>query len=107
MKALLLNREAERDALNKQVAAQKAAVQETEAAKAKATAEVASLAAQYASERIAPASAAPSAAHGDIQVPPGFVSVAFAEERWAEREAAFAQQLEQLRALQRCSAQDR
>ena len=31
--------------------------------------------------------------------PPGYVSIAFAEEKWAEREAAYAQQLEQLQAL--------
>ena len=32
-------------------------------------------------------------------MPEGCVSVAFAEQKWAEREAAFAQQLAQLRAL--------
>ena len=32
-------------------------------------------------------------------IAPGCVSIAFAQEKWAEREAAFNQQIEQLRAL--------
>ncbi len=79
---------------------QQAAVAEAEATVTKAGAEVAALAARYASERADTAPGAtiaiadPSAAN-----PSGFVSVAYAEEKWAEREVAFNQQLAQLQAL--------
>ena len=57
------------------------------------------MASLFASERTAPATAAPASVEEASQLPPGFVSVAFAEEKWAEREATFAQQLAQLKAL--------
>ena len=93
-KTTLESRKAEMVELRQQIESQKAAGLEAEAAMANATAEVAALAAQFASERVVPPLA-------DVarQVPAGYVSVAFAEEKWAEREAAFAQQVEQLRAL--------
>ena len=47
----------------------------------------------------APVAATVVAALEAGQAPPGFVSVAFAEEKWVEREAAFAHQLSQLQAL--------
>jgi len=78
---------------------QKAAVAEAEAAVARAAQEVSCLAAKYASERTAKA---PDTAAGGTQeaaAPPGYVSVSFAEEKWREREAAFAQQMDQLKAL--------
>jgi len=81
---------------------QEAAVAEAEAAVAKAAQEVSSLAAKYASERTANAASAPNAAEGranETAVPPGYVSVSFAEEKWQEREVAFNQQLEQLKAI--------
>ena len=79
---------------------QKATLAEAEAAAARATGEVAVLAAKFASERAA-APAAPEGASstGGAQPPPGFVSVTFAEEKWQEREVAFNQQLEQLKAI--------
>jgi hypothetical protein len=79
---------------------QKEALADLEAVLAKADAEVADLAARFASERNA-APAAP-ATSGTAQLdanPDGFVSRSFAEEKWAEREAHFARQLEQLQSL--------
>jgi predicted nucleic acid-binding Zn-ribbon protein len=81
---------------------QQAAVVEAEAVVAKVDAEVAVLAARFASERNAPLpTAAGSAVQLQVPTEPaeGFVTVAFAEEKWAEREAAFAQQIAQLQAL--------
>ena len=76
---------------------QKAAVTDAEAAFAKANIEVAALAAKYASERTDTANA--SAAVAVEAPPPGYGSVSFAEEKWAEREAYFTQQLAQLQAM--------
>ena len=87
------------DALNRQMADQKVLVAEAEAASAKATAEVSALVAQYASERTDPDIKAAGCAGGPAVVPAGCVSLQFAEEQWAEREAAFAQQMAQLQAL--------
>jgi hypothetical protein len=84
--------------VQKQMEKRKATLQESEAAAAKAAQEVASLATLFASERTAPATEVPPAC-GHGQPPPGYVAVAFAEEKWAEREAAFSQQLAQLQAL--------
>ena len=81
------------DKINKQ----KVAVQEAEAAAAKAATELASLAAQLASEHAV--SETPAKFDETPQAQPGFVSVEFAEAKWAEREAVFAQQLAQLQAL--------
>ena len=94
-KATLEKQEARLAELNKLVESQKAAILEAEASMAKASDEVASLAAQFASERILPAASRADAE----QAPAGFVPIAFAEEKWAEREAAYAQQLTQLQAL--------
>ena len=75
-----------------------------QASAAKADADVAALAARFALERNAvPASPAngPSLAepHSQAPVPPGCVTITFAEEKWAEREAAYALQIAQLQAL--------
>ena len=51
------------------------------------------------SERSATAAPAGPQAAGAKETPAGFVCVAFAQEKWAEREAAFASQLEKLRAM--------
>jgi hypothetical protein len=80
------------------------AVTSAEVEVAKAEAQVAELAARFASERSgAPAaSAAPPGGPAGLQpeaIPEGMVSRAFAEEKWAEREAQFAAQLEQLQNL--------
>ena len=79
---------------------------EAEAASTKAAAEVAELASQFAQERAnTPLATSPQAALAGESAPgPGFVSVAFAEEKWAEREAAFAMQIAQLQALVTASA---
>jgi hypothetical protein len=78
---------------------QQGTVAEAEANAAKAVAEVAGLAARFASERSA-APAPPADVHAEATpASPGFVSVAFAEEKWAEREASFTQQLAQLQAI--------
>ena len=101
-KAVLAAREKEQQELLTQVEAQRKAVAEAEAALAKATAEVAELAVKYASERSAPTGAGgPPAAAGQPATapPPGYMSIAFAEEKWVEREAAYTHQLEQLQAL--------
>ena len=94
--ATLRARQAERAELDRQLALQQQAVTAAEAAAAQATAEVAALAAQYAAERSGPATAAAAV---PAEAPPGFVSAAYADQVWAEREAAFAQQLAQLQAL--------
>jgi hypothetical protein len=89
---------------------QKQTVREAEDAVTKAGAEVAALAAKFAAERVTasavPAGAAtgsgglaPPAALPSAGPPAGFVSMAFAEEKWLEREAAIAKEFEQLRAL--------
>ena len=98
-KALLQKREAQLAELNKEIESQKAVVHEAEAASARAVAEVASLAAQFASERKPPGGIESLDAQARTPAPLGFVSVAFAEEKWAEREAAFTQQVAQLQAL--------
>jgi hypothetical protein len=87
---------------------QEKALADLEAVLAKADAQVASLAARFAAERnAAPATpeksgaalrAVDAAAQPDAS-PDGFVSRSFAEEKWAEREAHFARQLEQLQSL--------
>jgi hypothetical protein len=77
---------------------QKEVVAEAEAASAKAAEEVANLARQLAADR---ATSPPGAGGSSLAaaVPPsGCVTVAYAEEKWQEREAAFAKQLEQLKA---------
>ena len=82
---------------------QEAAVAEAQATAAKADAEVAAFATRFATESGAAPSQpiAPPSASSVEQVQPGqcFVSIAYAEEKWAEREAAFAQQIAQLQAL--------
>ena len=79
---------------------QKATLAEAEAAAARAADEVAVLAAKFASERTtAPTAPEGASTSGGAQPPPGFVSVTFAEEKWQEREVAFNQQLEQLKAI--------
>jgi chromosome segregation ATPase len=81
---------------------QQASVAEAEATAGKADAEVAVLAARFASERnAAPAQPAAAATTPVAQqpLPAGCVSIEFAEEKWAEREAAFAQQVAQLQAM--------
>jgi DNA repair exonuclease SbcCD ATPase subunit len=83
---------------------QQAAVAEAEATAAKADAEVAVLAARFASERNAPPAQATNAvppARPAEQAPPaaGYVTIAFAEEKWAEREALYQQQMAQLQSL--------
>ena len=97
-RSALQAREAEREEIDKKIQSQQAVVAEAEAPVAKATAEVAALAAQYASEKTPAAAAAPVAAEPGA-APSGFVSVAFAEEKWREREDQFAQQLAQLQAM--------
>jgi hypothetical protein len=83
---------------------QQAAVSEAELVVAKADAEVAALAARFALERnAAPAQATSVPADAStvvqVQAHEGYVTVAFAEEKWAEREAAFAAQIAQLQAM--------
>jgi hypothetical protein len=98
-KAALQDREAALEAVSKQIVAHKVALEEAEAFSAKASAEVAALAAKYALERTDTTNTAHAGANGGGNAPHGFVSVSFAEEKWAEREAAFAQQIAQLQAL--------
>ena len=97
--ATLLSRKAEMEALALQIKEQEATVAEAQAATAKATAEVATLAAQFAQERTTgpPPATSPEAEAADAP-PPGCVSIVFAEEKWAEREAVFTQQIAQLAA---------
>ena len=87
---------------------QERALADLEAVLAKADAQVASLAARFAAERnaapAAPASSGAALRAGDAAAqldacPDGFVSRSFAEEKWAEREAAFAAQIAQLQSL--------
>ncbi len=95
-KTKLQERQQAVDDANAQLALQKVSVEESETAMANAVAEVASLAAQYASERTETAVVQTT----PPQAPsPGFVSITFAEEKWAERERTFAEQLAQLQAL--------
>ena len=75
------------------------ALEEAEAAVKRATAEVASLAARCAAERNATAAPTGEPAAGAKDPPEGFVSIAFAEEKWAEREEALSLQLAELRAM--------
>ena len=98
--------EAEQAALAQKINDQRREVLEAEGAAARAAEEVAQLAARFASERVpgagegSPTPAAAGVAQaGAPAAPAGFVSVAFAEEKWAEREAAFAEQIAQLEAL--------
>ena len=93
-KATLQAREEELVLLHKQIGSQKAAVAEAEEAAAKAVSEVATLATKFASER-----SDASSAQGPAEAPAGYVSVSFAEQKWAEREAAFSAQLAQLQAM--------
>jgi hypothetical protein len=86
--------------------AQQAMVTEAAATATKAAAAVAQLAARFAAERNAPSPQlqAPATtglpAQGEqVQPAPGFVSIVLAEQKWLEREAAFAQQLAALQAL--------
>jgi DNA repair exonuclease SbcCD ATPase subunit len=92
------------------VEVQKQTVREAEDAVTKAGAEVAALAAKFAAERVTAApgptggatgSGGPAQAGALPQAgpPAGFVSLAFAEEMWQEREAAIAKEFEQLKAL--------
>jgi hypothetical protein len=100
-KAALEDQEKMHQALLEQIGAHRKTVADAEAAMVKATAEVAELAAKYAAERTAPAgNGALAGAAGPVEPSPlGYVSINFAEEKWAEREMAFAQQLEQLKAM--------
>jgi hypothetical protein len=81
---------------------QQASVAEAEATATKADAEVAALSLRFASERNAALTQPAAAAAAPVaqQTPPaGCVSIAFAEEKWAERETAFAQHIAQLQAM--------
>ena len=98
-KAVLQQQEAQLADITSKIDKQKAAVREAEAAATKAATELASLAAQLASEHAVSAPAVLSGPEDGAQPPPGFVSVAFAEQKWAEREAEFAQKVAQLQAL--------
>jgi DNA repair exonuclease SbcCD ATPase subunit len=77
---------------------QKEAVAEAEAASAKAAEEVANLAKQLAADRATSPPGAGGSSPAAAVPPSGCVTVAYAEEKWQEREAAFAKQLEQLKA---------
>ena len=107
-RAALLAREEELAEIQKRIQVQQAAVREAEASAAKASTEVAALVAQYASER----TTAPAPEDMELggapqpQPPDGWVSVAFAEEKWAEREQEFTRQLAQLQALVAGGAED-
>ena len=86
------------------LASQQAAVTEAEATAAKADAEVAVLATRFASERSAPPAQAANASSpaGLAELAPpaaGYITIAFAEEKWAEREALYQQQMAQLQSL--------
>ena len=82
-----------------EVARKEAVEVEGEAAKALAAATAASEARMAHAARQPPVAATVVATMEAGVAPPGFVSVAFANEKWEEREAAFAQQLAQLQAL--------
>ena len=82
-------------ALEENAVQQKVALDEARAAKSKAEAEVATLAAKCAASW-----SPPPASGGDNQsTPPGCVSLEFAERKWLERERAFAAQLAELQLL--------
>jgi hypothetical protein len=100
-KACLQKHECELAEVLKQIDLQKAVVAEAATAAAKADAEVAGLAAKFASERSAAAQVPAGAATTEMEptAAEGFVSIAFADQKWAEREAEFRQQLAQLRTL--------
>ena len=98
-KTALQQCEAQLADIQTKVHSQKAAVQQAEAAATKAASELASLAAQLASEHAVPAPNQPAVVETSAQPPPGYVSVAFAEQKWAEREAEVAQRMAQLQAL--------
>ena len=95
-RAMLQQQEAQLADIKKTIEVQRAAVHEAEVATTKAATELASLAAQLASEHAVPA---PAAAEEGPQPPAGFVTVAFAEQKWAEREAEFTEKMAQLQAL--------
>jgi len=86
----------------------KAAAAEAEAAVAKALAEVAELAVKLAAEKAtgqpAAANAPPQGADAVAAPLPGYVTVAFAEEKWKEREIAIAARFQELEALVAASA---
>jgi len=96
-KELLAERQAEADEAAARLEEQKKELADAQKKAAEAAAEVAELAARYAAERNAaaphPLPAAATAEASDT------VSRAFAEQKWQEREAEFAQQLEQVSAL--------
>ena len=96
-RATLQKHELQLAELAKTIEGQRAAVQEAEGAADKAATELALLAAQLASEHAVPA-ATPKGGEA-AQLQPGFVAIAFAEQKWAEREADFAQKISQLQAL--------
>ena len=107
-KAALLVQEEQLAALQQRIRDQQAAISDCEAAVVKAAAEVAAIATQLASES-APTAPLGSAAlpGGGAPLPPaGYVSVAFAEEKWAEREQAYAAHLAQLQALVAAQSED-
>ena len=78
---------------------QRGIVAECELALRKAAAEVAELATKFATERTSASDQAPADAASLGGAPSGFVTIAYAEEKWAERERAFENQLAQLRAI--------
>ena len=98
-KATLQRLEAQLADITKQLDVQKAAVQDADAASTKSATELASMAAQLASEHAMPASAGQAGHEAHAPPPLGFVSVAFAEQKRVEREADFAQKMAQLQAL--------
>ena len=91
--------------LAKQIEEQQA-TQAAAASKAKeARDELASLKSQKAAALAAEVGPSMAPTQGAAQEPPpGCVSIAFAEAKWAEREAAFAQQVAQLQALVSCQS---
>ena len=92
-------REDERAKLVKEIELQTAAVTEAEAAVARANAEVATLAARYASEWTAPPAGGAGVRPEGGEQQEATVPLAFAEAKWAEREAQFAAELAALQAL--------
>jgi hypothetical protein len=77
---------------------QRELVAEAETACAKAAEEVACLAKKLAADRATGQPGAEGNATVETSPPSGFVTVAYAEEKWLEREALFTKQLEQLKA---------
>jgi len=100
-RALLLRRQDQRRTLDEQIALDEAAVAAAEKTTAKLADEVSALVEQFAQERTAGprTSTPPAASAGEAPDSAAWVSVAFAEQKWAEREAAFEQQLAEARAL--------